>query len=199
VITHGAPGSSLKEQLTDPRGRIWLIIAADVLPKVRCELRRRFGIERRWISPDDAVLSACRTLFRRLQAGQGASYSLETLDDLESLLFAVAHHKLISALRIKGRESRHASRVVDARREIVQEPDEIGASLVELLDQLLEDDYERTIFREKMNGSNEQAIAELLRQSSGVPWSKYMVREAWRRFRKRARRRIGALVRGMRR
>jgi hypothetical protein len=198
-MTHGAPGSSLKEQLTDPGGNIWLTIAGDVLPRVRSELRRRFGIERRWISPDDAVLSACRTLFRRLQAGQGASYPLETLDDLESLLFAVAHHKLISALRIKERESRHAPWVVEARNEVVEEPDQISNSLVELMDQLLEGDYERTIFREKMNGSNEQTIAELLHRANGVPWSKYMVREAWRRFRKRARRRIGALVKGMRR
>jgi len=195
-MAHGAIGSSLKEQLSDPTGSIWLTIAGDVLPRVRSELRRRFGIERRWISPDDAVLSACRTLFRRLKSGQGASYSLETLDDLESLLFAVAHHKLISALRIKERESRHAPRVVEARHEIVEQPDQISVSLVELMDQLLEDDYERTIFREKMNGSNELAIAELLRRTSGVPWSKYMVREAWRRFRKRARRRIGAFVKG---
>ena len=121
---------------------------------------------------------------------------METFDDLESLLFAVAHHKLVSALRIKERESRHAPRVADARRELDDEPDQISVSLVELLDQLLEDDYERMIFREKMNGSNEQTIAELLRRSSGVPWSKYMVREAWRRFRKRARRRIGAFVKG---
>jgi hypothetical protein len=198
-MTHGALGSSLKEQLIDPTGSIWLTIAGDVLPRVRCELRRRFGIDRRWISPDDAVLSACRTLFRRLQAGQGASYPLETLDDLESLLFAVAHHKLISALRVKEREARHAPRVVEARHEVVEEPDQISAFLIELMDQLLEDDYERTIFREKMNGSNEQTIAELLCRTSGVPWSKYMVREAWRRFRKRARRRIGALVKGMRR
>src|SRR4051794_8070988 len=165
-MTHGAPGSSLKEQLTVPMGRIWLAIAGDVLPGVRCELRRRFGIERRWISPDDAVLSAWRTFFRRLRSGQGASYPLESLDDLESLLFAVAHHKLISALRIKERESRHAPRVVEARHEIGEEPDQISVSLVELMDQLLEDDYERTIFREKMNGSNEQTIAELLRRTS---------------------------------
>jgi hypothetical protein len=199
AMTNGALRSSLKEQLTDPTGRIWLTIAGDVLPRVRCELRRRFGIERRWISTDDAILSACRTLFRRLQGGQGASYPLETLDDLESLLFAVAHHKLISALRIKKRESRHAPRIVESRQEIVEEPEQISVSLAELIDQLLEDDYERTIFREKMSGSNEQSIAELLFRSSGVPWSKYMVREAWRRFRKRARRRIGALVKGMRR
>ena len=73
-------------------------------------------------------------------------------------------------------------------------PIRCNVSLVELMDQLLEDDYERTIFREEMNGSNEQTIAELLRRTSGVPWSKYMVSEGWRRFRKRARRRIGALV-----
>jgi hypothetical protein len=196
VMTHGAIGSSLKEQLTDPTGSIWLTIAGDVLPRVRCELRRRFGIDRRWVSSDDAVLSACRTLFRRLRSGQGASYPLETLDDLESLLFAVAHHKLISSFRIKERELKHAPRVVDARLAVVEEPEQISVSLVELMDQLLEDDYERTIFREKMNGSNEQTIAELLRATSGVPWSKYMVRETWRRFRKRARRRIGALVKG---
>jgi hypothetical protein len=73
----------------------------------------------------------------------------------------------------------------------------ILAFLIELMDQLLEADYEKTIFREKMNGSNEQTIADLLRQSSGVRRSKSMVREAWRRFRKRARRPIGALVKAV--
>jgi DNA-directed RNA polymerase specialized sigma24 family protein len=196
-MTPRAIGSSIKEQLTDPDGSIWLTIAGDILPRVRRELRRRYGIDRRWLSSDDAVLSAFRTLFRRLHAGKASSYPLESLDDLESLLFAIAHRKLISAYRTKQRETRHAPQVVEVRRVLGVDADELSVSLVELIDQLLEVDYERTIFREKMNGSNEQTIAQLLHRESGVPWSKYMVREAWRRFRKRARRQIGALVNEM--
>src|SRR4051794_35462569 len=110
-MTRGAIGSSIKEQLTDPEGSIWLTIAGDILPRVRRELRRRYGIDRRWLSSDDAVLSAFRTLFRRLHAGKVSSYPLKSLDDLESLLFAIAHRKLISAYRIKQRETRHAPQV----------------------------------------------------------------------------------------
>jgi hypothetical protein len=196
-MIHGTRGRSLREQLANPEGSIWLTIAGDILPKVRRELRRRFGIERRWISPEDAVLSACRTFFRRLQGGQAASYPLDTLDDLEALLFVVAHRKLVSAIRVNDRESRHAPRVMGARREAVEEPDEISVFLIDLLDQLLETDYERAIFREKMKGTRERLIAEILHRADGVPWSRYMVREAWRRFRKRARRRIAEVVEAM--
>ena len=37
-MTRGAIGSSIKEQLADPEGSIWLTIAGDVLPRVRREL-----------------------------------------------------------------------------------------------------------------------------------------------------------------
>jgi DNA-directed RNA polymerase specialized sigma24 family protein len=193
-MTRGAIGSSIKDQLTDPEGSIWLTIACDVLPRVRRELRRRYGIDRRWLSSDDAVLSAFRTLFRRMHSGKANAYPLESLDDLESLLFAIAHRKLIGAYRTRQRETRHAPQVMELRRAVGVDLRELSVALVELMDQLLEADYERTILREKMNGSKELAIAEVLRRNSGVPWSKYMVREAWRRFRKRARRRLGWLL-----
>jgi hypothetical protein len=193
-MTQGAIGSSIKEQLADPEGSIWLTIAGDVLPRVRRELHRRYGIDRRWLSSDDAALSAFRTLFRRMHSGKANSYPLESLDDLESLLLAIAHRKLVGAYRIKQRETRHAPRVVEVRRAVGVDLRELSVALVELMDQLLETDYERIILREKMNGSKEQAIAEVLRRNSGVPWSKYMVREAWRRLRKRARQRLGWLL-----
>ena len=122
----GRLGSSLKEQLTVPMGRIWLAIAGDVLPGCAASCAGGSGIERRWISPDDAVLSACRTFFRRLGRGRGPPTRWKALDDLESLLFAVAHHKLISATTpTKERESRHVPRVVEVRHEIVEEPDQM--------------------------------------------------------------------------
>jgi hypothetical protein len=169
-MTRGAIGSSIKEQLTDPEGNIWLTIAGDVLPRVRRELRRRYGIGRRWLSSDDAVLSAFRTLFRRLRAGKLNSYTLESLEDLESLLFVIAHRKLMSAYRTEQRETRHAPQVVEVRRVLGVDADELSVSLVELMDQLLEADYERTIFREKMNGSNEQTIDRRLHRERGVAW-----------------------------
>jgi DNA-directed RNA polymerase specialized sigma24 family protein len=129
-----------------------------------------------------------------MHAGKANSYPLESLDDLESLLFAIAHRKLINAYRTKQRETRHAPQVVEVRRVAGVDLPELSVALVELMDQLLEADYERIILREKMNGSKELAIAEVLRRNSGVPWSKYMVREAWRRLRKRARRRFGWML-----
>ena len=46
----------------------------------------------------------------------------------------------------------------------------LSVALVELIDQLLEADYERIILREKMNGSKELAIAEFLpHETAGFP------------------------------
>ena len=192
-MDHEMGQSSLKNRLTLSDEAVWLIVAEQILPRVRRELTRRFGVDRRWVNAEDAALSACRTVYRRLKTGQAATYPIENLDDLEILLFAIAHRKLVDAIRATARESRHASRVADVQHVIEAESEQIREHLIERVEQLLETDAERMIFREKMSGATEEAIAGILCKSSGVPWSKYMVREAWRRFRQRIGRQVKAL------
>jgi DNA-directed RNA polymerase specialized sigma24 family protein len=191
----------LKDRLGNSDTDVWLVVAGVILPRVREGLRWRFGVETRWVSADEAVHSAVRTVLRRLKSGQAASYPLETLDDLEAVLYAIARRKLIDSLRATSREARLAPRVLDRRAGGDGDgdggnADQISESLLDLVGRLLKSDAERTIFREKMRGAGESAIAETLRTETGVPWSKFMVREAWRRFRARARRRINDLLEG---
>jgi hypothetical protein len=189
-------GDSLKDRLSNSDQDVWLVVAGDVLPRVREGLRKRFGVESRWVSADEAVISAVRTILRRLKNGQAASYPLETLDDMEAVLHAIARRKLIDAYRATSMEVKHAARVLDTRAEARNDADQVSRSLLDLVSRLLKSDFERTIFREKMNGAGETAIAETLRNETGVPWSKFMVREAWRRFRQRARKQIALLLEG---
>src|SRR5438045_2734043 len=63
----------------------WSVVLAEILPRARAAIRRRFGPDRRSLGAEDVVDSALRTIFRRLKVDTLVN-GLNGWDDLQGLL-----------------------------------------------------------------------------------------------------------------
>src|SRR5262249_35460847 len=91
-------GESLRARLLRGDEAAWAVIYDEIVPKVRATIRGRCGPGKPWMDTEDAVHSACRTTFRRLQEGLIA-HCLAHWDDVLRLLVAVARNKVVDPLR----------------------------------------------------------------------------------------------------
>jgi DNA-directed RNA polymerase specialized sigma24 family protein len=168
-------------------------IYTDVLPKVVQAARRKFGDRIRWYTPEDAASSAVRTVYRRLK--EQKLQELKTWKDFEDLLVTVAYRKYVDRSRRAAVESRARERIaldpLAPDRSQAQALDSLAAEesqaealeVLELLNAVPQDDVECLVLCGKLDGDNEQTIADQLAAKTGEPWSKYMVRRIWEKIR----------------
>ena len=155
--------------------------------------RRKFGDRIRWYTPEDAASSAVRTVYRRLK--EQKLQELTTWKDFEDLLVTVAYRKYVDRSRRAAVESMARERIaldpLAPDRSQAQALDSLAAEesqaevleVLELLNAVPQDDVECLVLCGKLDGDNEQTIAERLVSKTGEPWSKYMVRRIWEKIR----------------
>jgi hypothetical protein len=153
---------------------------ADVLPRVIQAAGRKFGDCVRWYAPEDAATSAVRTVYRRLKDGQLGE--LNTWKDFEDLLVMVAYRKYVDKIRRDSVESRARERIARDSLAVEESQAEV-MDVLRLLDEVPQDDVERAVLRGKLNGANEQTIADELAKKTSETWSKYMARRTWEKIR----------------
>src|SRR3954452_6756593 len=111
---------TLKSRLLRGDEEEWGVVYAEIVPRAVAKVRGTFGPGRRWVSAEDAVDSACRTMYRRLSEGLLA-HGLNSYDDLLNLLVAVARNKIIDQLRkseVEGKWENAARDVVMRARDV---------------------------------------------------------------------------------
>ena len=183
----------LKGTLSASDEKTFARIYEQVLPKVVQAARRKFGERIRWYTPEDAASSAVRTVYRRLK--EQKLQELKTWKDFEDLLVTVAYRKYVDRTRRALVESRARERIAldvespDASQGqaldllAAEESQAEALEVLELLNEVPHDDVECLVLRGKLDGDNEQTIADELAATTGEPWSKYMVRRIWEKIR----------------
>jgi DNA-directed RNA polymerase specialized sigma24 family protein len=197
---------SLRSRLLRGDEDAWAVVYEEIVPKVRAAIRGRCGPGKPWMGAEDAVHSACRTTFRRLKAGLLAD-GLNDWDDVLRLLLAVAHNKIVDALRRAEPEARwQAATRVEAEGSggpggspvlvelIAAEAERASVASWEKVVASLANDTERLVFQGKLDGLTEQEIAEAVEARFGGRMTRFIVREDWRAIRARLRRTFPGLL-----
>jgi DNA-directed RNA polymerase specialized sigma24 family protein len=196
-VMNGGDDVGLPEKLRDGDDDTWKIVLDLIAPRVMMAVERRCGADRRWFSPKEMADSACRTLFRRLRAGDPRTLSLDTWDQLMSWMVRVAYNKYVDILKRNASERNAAANkqaLTDQAETDWQKEEAIALATEEVmvLFNSLGDEEERFIFNRKLDGATEVEIAAALTEQTGHAWTGYMVREMWREIRARLNDRFGA-------
>ena len=204
------PLESLSSRLRQRDEAAWEVVFREIVPKAAAKIRGKLGPDARWMSAEEAVASACRTTFRRLQEGLLAN-GLSSYDDLLNLLVVVARNKLIDALRkgiaeekweasarhdAQGAEADNARESPVLRAIFLAEVDRKMDESLAKLDATLADDTERLVFLAKLDGLTEREIVARVEAEIGGRMTVFMVREHWRTIRARSRRLFPELLNG---
>src|SRR5579863_2577373 len=154
AMAPSASGNSFVERLRARDEVVWTYIETKVIPKVVKALRRWFGPGRGWHDLEGFVRSAERTGYRRLREKADATLeTLESYEDFEKWLVAVARNKFAMALRRGQVEAKHqeflrAANVPDKAlaAELERLGDETAEEVVSRLAASLRDGAEQTVF-----------------------------------------------------
>ena len=140
------------------------------------------GAGRDWQDLEGFARSAQRAAWRLLVQGRYDPFEeLQSLDQLEGWLVLVASRKFSDALRA-GRETAHAQTVylhLHDRAGLNNLGDETAAAVLGELEQCLEDETDRAVFRGKLEEKSETELSLQLRCSTRK------VRGVWQRIRQR--------------